>query len=69
MSETAVVVMIASPMPISAWIPAIVGRATLNGEVPETANSIAAAEAPMTIESHEETARAKKKLFRLFPKE
>jgi hypothetical protein len=68
MRETAVVVMMASPMPMSAWIPAIAGNATVKGEVPETANSIAAAEDPITIESHEETARAKKNPFRLFPR-
>jgi hypothetical protein len=42
------------------------GRATFKGEVPEIANSIAAAEDPITMESHDEMAKAMKKPFRLF---
>jgi hypothetical protein len=61
MRETAVVVIMASPMPMRAWIPAIAGNAIFKGEVPEIANSMAAAEAPITIESHEEMASAIKK--------
>lgn len=42
------------------------GRATFKGEVSEIANSIAAAEAPITMESQDEMAKAMKKPLRLF---
>jgi hypothetical protein len=66
MRETAVEVMMASPIPMMAWIPAMAGKATFKGEVPEIANSIAAAEAPITMESQDEMAKAMKKPLRLF---
>jgi len=64
--ETPAVVIMASPMPMMAWIPAMAGKATFKGDVPDAANSIAAAEAPITTENHDEVAKAMKKPFRLF---
>ena len=59
-------VMMASPMPMMAWIPAMAGKDTFKGAVPDIANSMAAAEAPITMESHEEMATAMKNPFRFF---
>ena len=68
MREIAVVVIMASPRPMIAWTPAMAGNVISNGEVPEIANSMAAAEAPMTMEHHEEIPKAMKNPFRLFRK-
>jgi len=47
-------------------MPAMAGKATFKGELPEIANSIAAAEAPITMENHDEMAKARRSLFDFF---